>query len=165
MRDAEATRDIQQQVRGLSSSTRGLVLAILAIITPAGLVLVNVAAFVMGHLGVFRVGITVSAVLSTVVLNGLTAVTAYRLGQARWPDHWFFAEYRRNGLLAVFVFGLVFGATLAGVLTYQGLSDPGKLPNISTFIAGLIGLAIPLLAAFLLRDNMTRRQRRRYRTR
>jgi hypothetical protein len=165
MRDAEATRDIQQQVRGLSSSTRGLVLAILAVITPAGLVLVNVAAFVMGHLAVFRVGITVSAVVSTVVLNGLTAVTAYRLGLARWPEHWFFAPHRRNGLLAVFVFGLMMGATLSGVLTYQGLSDPGKLPNLATFVAGMIGLAIPLVAAFVLRDNVTRRQRRRYRTR
>ena len=165
MRDAEATRDIQQQVRGLSSSTRGLLLAVLAVITPAGLVSVNVAAYVMGHLAAFRVGITISAVVSTVVLNGLTAITAYRLGLARWPDHWFFAAHRRGGLLAVFIFGLIFGATLAGVLTYQGLSDPGKLPNLSTFIAGLIGLAIPLFAAFVLRENVTRRQRRRYRTR
>jgi hypothetical protein len=165
MRDAQATREIQQQVRGLSNSTRGLLLAVLAVITPAGLVVVNIAAYVMQNLAVFRVGITVSAVVSTVVLNGLTGVTAYRLGQARWPEHWFFAPHRRNGLLAVFIFGLVFGATLAGVLTWQGLSDPGKLPNLSTFIAGLIGLAIPLLAGFILRENVTRRQRRRYRTR
>jgi hypothetical protein len=165
MRDAEATRDIEQSVRGLSNSTRGLLLAILAVITPAGLVIVNIAAYVMQNLAVFRVGITVSAVVSTVVLNGLTAVTAYRLGLSRWPEHWFFAEHRRNGLLAVFVFGLILGATLAGTLTYQGLSDPTKLPNVSTFVAGLIGLAVPLLAAAVLRENPTRRQRRRYRTR
>jgi hypothetical protein len=165
MRDAEATRDIEQSVRGLSNSTRGLLLAILAVITPAGLVIVNIAAYVMQNLAVFRVGITVSAVVSTVVLNGLTAVTAYRLGLSRWPDHWFFVEHRRNGLLAVFVFGLILGATLAGTLTYQGLSDPTKLPNVSTFVAGLIGLAVPLLAAAVLRENPTRRQRRRYRTR
>jgi hypothetical protein len=68
--------------------------------------------------------------------------------------------------VASFTFLLVLGATVAGVLTYQGLSDPKKLPNRSTFLAGLIGLVIPLTLALLLRENASRRTgRRRYRTR
>lgn len=165
MRDAEPAREVTKSFRGLGNSTRGLLLAVLAVITPAGLVLVNVAAYVMGHLEAFRLAITISAVVSTIVLNGITAITAYRLGASLWPEHWFFDRGRRGGLVASFTFLLVLGATVAGVLTYQGLSDPGKLPNLSTFLAGLIGLAIPLILALLLRERASRRGRRRYRTR
>jgi hypothetical protein len=165
MHDADAPRG-SRRLRGIGgSATRGLLFGVLAIITPAGLVAVNVAAYVMGHLAAFRAGITVSAVISTVVLNGLTGVTAYRLGVANWPDRWLFAPIRRNSLTAVFVFALAFGGTLAGVLTYKGLADPKQLPNLSTFVAGLIGLAIPIVLAFLLRQDVSRRERRRYRTR
>jgi hypothetical protein len=166
MLDAEPAREITKSVRGLGNSTRGLMLTVLSVITPAGLVLVNVAAYVMGHLEAFRLAITVSAVVSTVVLNGITAITAYRLGASLWPEHWFFDRARRGGLVASFTFLLLLGATVAGVLTYQGLSDPRKLPNLSTFLAGLIGLVIPLTLALLLRENVSRRSgRRRYRTR
>lgn len=167
MQDADAPRSGRAQ-RVLNSSTRGLLLGILAVITPAGLVLVNVAAYVMGHLAAFRVAITASAVVSTILLNGLTGITAYRIGQANWPDAWLFARYRRRSIAALFAFALGLGAALAGELTYRGLSDPRLLPNLSTFVAGLIGLAIPIVLAFLLRQDASRRQRRQrrhYRTR
>ncbi|HEV3231260.1 MAG TPA: hypothetical protein VG245_03285, partial [Candidatus Dormibacteraeota bacterium] len=80
---------------------RGLALGLLALLTPAGLVLVNLAAYVMGHLAAFRLAITVSSVLSALVLNTLTVVVAYRLGAERWPNRWVFAPERRRALTAV----------------------------------------------------------------
>lgn len=165
MQDADAPRDSHRTSRGLGSSTRGLLLATLAIITPAGLVLVNVAAYVMSNLAAFRVAITVCAVVSTLVLNGLAAVSLFRVGEANWPNRWIFARHRRNGILAAFIFAMALGAAVAGKLTYSGLRDPKQLPNLSTFLAGLIGLAIPLALAFVLREDVSRRERRRYRTR
>jgi len=144
---------------------RGVLLATLAVITPAGLVVVNIAAYVMAHLGEFRLVITVSAVVSTLVLNGLTAVTLYTLARAQWPELQPFRESHRQSVIAVGVFVIVFIAALSGVLTYRGLSDPRQLPNASTFFAGLIGLLIPIALALLLRENVSRRERRRYRTR
>jgi hypothetical protein len=164
------------------TSTRAWLLAALALITPLGLILVNVAAYVMAHLAAFRVGITTSAVVSTIVLNGIAALAAYRYGVARWPELvedprpqppvprlmiWLFAPNRRRAVMVEAAFILSLAAALAGVLTYHGLSDPNLLPNISTLLGGLVGLvlALPLVVAALYRRESSRRGRRRYRTR
>lgn len=145
--------------------SRALLLGALSIITPAGLVLVNIAAYVMANLAAFRLAITVSAVVSTAVLNGITAVAGYRLGAKEWPDFWLFREANRRAATIDFVFLLLVGTALAGRLTYAGLSDPRQLPNLSTFVAGLLGLAVPIALAALFRQEVTPRARRRYRTR
>jgi hypothetical protein len=164
------------------TSTRAWLLAALALITPLGLILVNVAAYVMAHLAAFRVAITTSAVVSTIVLNGIAAVAAYRYGVARWPELaadprpqplvprlmlWLFAPQRRRAIMVEAVFILAMAAALGGVLTYHGLSDPSLLPNLSTLLGGLVGLvlALPLVVAALYRRESGRRGRRRYRTR
>jgi len=151
--------------RGARFTARGLVLAALAVITPAGLVVVNIAAYVMAHLEAFRLAITVSAVVSTVVLNALTAFTIYNLARAQWPDLQPLRDTYRRSTIAVGTFVILLIATLSGVLTYRGLSDPRQLPNASTFFAGLVGLLIPIALALLLRENVSRRERRRFSTR
>jgi hypothetical protein len=144
---------------------RGIALGLLALLTPAGLVLVNLAAYVMANLAAFRIGITVSSVVSALVLNTLTCVVAYRLGAQRWPDAWLFAPRRRRRLSLFVAVGLVLVASLSGYLTYQGLSDPRKLPNLATFLAGVLGLAVPIGLGILFREEVNPRARRRFRTR
>ena len=157
---------VRQQLAAVRTTTpQGALLATLALITPAGLVVVNIAAWVMSHLAAFRVGITVSAVVSTLVLNGLTMVALYRVGLQRWPDFEIFRVSRQRSMTAVGAFLLLLMAAVAGELTYRGLSDARQLPNLSTFLAGLVGLVVPLVLALLLRDNASPRARRRYRTR
>ncbi|GAC1336251.1 MAG: hypothetical protein NVSMB17_19790 [Candidatus Dormibacteria bacterium] len=150
-------------------STRARLLAILAVITPAGLVMVNLAAYVMANLAAFRLAITVFAVLSTILLNGITGMAAYRtlgqrFGEARFVG-WMFQERFSRSNAVTFAFLLLVAAAVSGELTYQGLSDPKKLPNLSTFLAGLLGLAVPLVAAALFSEGVRPRSRRRYRTR
>jgi hypothetical protein len=176
------TEDAIKPVRAIPTSTRAWLLAALALITPLGLILVNVAAYVMGHLAAFRVAVTASAVVSTIVLNGIAAVAAYRYGVAKWPDWsdsgrreplvprltvWLLAPRRRRAVMVEVLFILVFAATVGGELTYRGLSDPRQLPNWSTLLGGLAGLvlALPLVLAALYRRGAGRRDRRRYRTR
>jgi hypothetical protein len=168
--------------RAIPTSTRAWLLAALALITPLGLILVNVAAYVMSHLAAFRVAVTASAVVSTIVLNGIAAVTAFRYGAAKWPDWsqsgrpqplvprisvWLFAPRRRRAVMVEAIFILLFAAAVGGELTYRGLSDPRQLPNWSTLLGGLAGLvlALPLVLAALYRRGARRRDRRRYRTR
>jgi hypothetical protein len=177
-----ATEESVKTPKSKVTSTRAWLLAALALITPVGLILVNVAAYVMAHLAAFRVGITASAVVSTIVLNGIAAIAAYRYGVARWPelsqDHrpqplvprlilWLFAPQRRRAVMVEAVFILSLAAALGGVLTYRGLSDPTLLPNFSTLLGGLVGLvlALPLIVAAIYRRETSRRSRRRYRTR
>ncbi|MGI8608069.1 MAG: hypothetical protein ACR2MY_02390 [Candidatus Dormibacteria bacterium] len=160
---------VQGTVRGMRRSTRARLLAVVAVITPAGLVSVNVAAYVMANLAAFRLGITVSAVVSTIVLNGITAVAGYRLLETRFKDHgwlgWIFQPRHVVSNAVCGGFLLVVAATIGGQLTYKGLSDPRRLPNLSTFLAGLLGLAVPLVLAALFREEVNPRSRRRYRTR
>ena len=144
---------------------RRLLLGVLALITPAGLILVNIAAYVMAHLVAFRVAITVGAVVSTLVLNGITAVAGYRLAAQRWPDARILAERYRRAIAASGLFLLVMAAAITGELTYAGLRDPKNLPNLQTFLGGLIGLLIPLAVAVLYGEDVSPRARRRYRTR
>lgn len=164
---------VHGSVRGkapsISRFTRARLLAVLAVLTPAGLVLVNVAAYVMANLAAFRLGITVSAVISTILLNGITAAAGYRLLESRFSEHrwlgWIFQPRHAGSNAACGAFLLVVAATIGGELTYKGLSDPRRLPNLSTFLAGLLGLAVPLLLAALFREEVSPRSRRRYRTR
>src|SRR2546430_2375572 len=93
-------------------NTRALLIGALAVVTPAGLVMVNVAAYVMSNLEAFRNGITAGTVVSTVVLNAITLVAAYRLGAGRWPDRWVFAPERRTRLAVVAGILLLLGAGL-----------------------------------------------------
>jgi hypothetical protein len=160
---------VQETVRGMRPSTRARLLALFAVVTPAGLVLVNVAAYVMSNLAAFRLAITVSAVASTILLNAITGVAGYRavaarMSGSRWLGWMFQDKYlRSNAVCGGFL--LVLAATISGELTYQGLSDPRRLPNLSTFLAGLLGLAVPLVLAAMFSNRVTTRSRRRYRTR
>ena len=56
-----------------SRRVRESVLLTLGVITPIGILAVNFSAFVMAHLAQFRMGIAALALLSGLVLNGLTA--------------------------------------------------------------------------------------------
>jgi uncharacterized membrane protein YfcA len=166
MADAERPgRRPRSTGRDARFTTRGLLLAALAILTPAGLVGVNIAAYVMAHLAAFRLAITVSSVVSALVLNTLAAVSVYSVARSQRPDLQPLRDSHRRSTIAVGAFVVSLIAALSGVLTYRGLSDPRQLPNASTFFAGLIGLLIPIVLALLLRENVSRRERRRFRTR
>src|SRR2546422_10871583 len=62
---------------------RSLLLVVIGIITPIGILVVNGAAFVMRNLAQFRIGIAVCALISSLVLNGLTASWLLRLAARR----------------------------------------------------------------------------------
>src|SRR2546428_12220601 len=56
-----------------SRRLRESILLTLGVITPIGILAANASAFVMTHLAEFRIGIAALALLSGLVLNGLTA--------------------------------------------------------------------------------------------
>src|SRR3979411_170656 len=68
-------------LRGYLSSR--LLLIVIGITTPVGILVVNLSAFVMRNLQQFRVGIAVCALISSLVLNGLTASWLLRLAGKR----------------------------------------------------------------------------------
>jgi len=94
----------------------------------------------MVHLAEFRIGIAACALVSALVLNGLTAWWLLRLLSRNAPP--LFREYRMwlIGAAAVIVL-LTAGA--GGYLTYLGLREPRRLPDALSVIVALIFLLLP----------------------
>ena len=128
-----------------SRRLRESVLLALGVITPLGILAVNVSAFVMSHLAQFRIGIAALALLSGLVLNGLTAWWLLRLASRSAAP--LFAEYRRWAIgAAVLIVALT--AAGGGYLTYLGMRDPRHLPDTLSMVVATIMLLLPLAVTF-----------------
>src|ERR1700682_3194531 len=105
-------------LRGYLSSR--LLLLVAGIVTPVGILLVNAAAFVMRNLQQFRIGIAVCALISSLVLNGLTASWLLRLAGRRQ-----IGIYQRHQEWAGVVATTVVVATSIGaaIFTYIGMGN------------------------------------------
>ena len=104
----------------------------------------NASAFVMLHLTQFRIGIAACAVISGVVLNGLTAWWLLRLASRNAPP--LYREYRTWAIgAAVLIVALTAGG--AGYLTYLGLSNPSRLPDPLSVVVATFTLLLPLAVA------------------
>ena len=119
-----------------SRRLRESVLLTLGVITPLGILAVNGSAFVMVHLTQFRIGIAACALVSGLVLNGLTAWWLLRLASRTAPP--LYREYRWYAIgVAVVIVLLTAGG--GGYLTYLGLRDPKRLPDVlSVFVASFM---------------------------
>ena len=131
-----------------SRRLRELVLLSLGVITPVGILAVNASAFVMVHLTAFRFGIAACALISGLVLNGLTAWWLLRLASRNAPP--LFREYRVWTIGAAVLVVLV-TAGAAGYLTYLGLKDPQRLPDPLSVIVATIALALPFAVSIAAR--------------
>jgi hypothetical protein len=128
-----------------SRRLRESVLLALGVITPLGILAVNISAFVMSHLVQFRIGIAALALLSGLVLNGLTAWWLLRLASRSAAP--LFAEYRRWAIgAAVLIVALT--AAGGGYLTYLGMRDPRRLPDTLSMVVATIMLLLPLAVTF-----------------
>src|SRR5881409_1019708 len=110
----------------MSRRLREIVLLSLGVITPLGILAVNISAFVMGHLPALRLIIAGCALVSGLVLNGLTAWWLLRLASRNANP--LFREYRMWAIGAAVALVLV-TAVGGGYLTYLGLKDPQRLPD------------------------------------
>jgi hypothetical protein len=110
------------------------------VITPVGILAINASAFVMVHLTQFRIGMAACALLSGLVLNGLTAWWLLRLASRNAPP--LFREYRVWAIgVAVLIVLLTAGG--GGYLTYLGLNDPRRLPDALSVVVASFMLLLP----------------------
>jgi hypothetical protein len=119
---------------------REIVLLTLGVITPIGILAVNASAFVMTHLDQFRIGIAACALVSGLVLNGLTAWWLLRLASRTAPP--LYREYRWWAIgVAVLIVLLTAGG--GGYLTYLGLRDPKHLPDSLSVVVATFMIVLP----------------------
>lgn len=126
-------------LRGYLSSR--LLLIVIGIITPVGILVVNAAAFVMRNLEQFRIGIAVCALISSLVLNGLTASWLLRLAGRRSVK-----IYVQHQEWATIIATIIVIATSVGaaIFTYIGMSNPSHLPDTLAVVTALLALLVPL---------------------
>jgi hypothetical protein len=95
----------------------------------------------MVHLTEFRIGIAACALVSGLVLNGLTAWWLLRLASRNAPP--LYREYRIWAIGAAVLLVLL-TAGGGGYLTYLGLKDPKRLPDALSVVVATFMLLLPL---------------------
>jgi len=113
-----------------------------------GILAVNASAFVMVHLAAFRVGIAACALISGLVLNGLTAWWLLRLVSRTSPP--LYREYRwwALGIAVLIVLATAAGG---GYLTYLGLENPSRLPDSLSVVVAMFMLLLPFAVSLAAR--------------
>lgn len=99
----------------------------------------------MAHLPEFRLGIAACALLSGLVLNGLTAWWLLRLASLHAPP--LFREYR-TWVIGAAVLIVLLTAGGGGYLTFLGLRDPRRLPDALSIVVASFMLLLPFAVTF-----------------
>ena len=128
----------------LPEDWRSCVLPVIGLATPIGLLMVNFSAWVISQLGAFRWGVAVSAVISALILNSLTAINVYRYIRNRWPNFVISRPQNENWVLVAAIALVIIIAVLSAVFSYVGMSNPKELPNGIAVVTGFLGVVIPL---------------------
>jgi peptidoglycan/LPS O-acetylase OafA/YrhL len=128
----------------LPQDWRSCVLPVIGLATPIGLLMVNFSAWVISQLGAFRWGVAVSAVISALILNSLTAINVYRYVRNRWPEFIISRPQNENWVLAGAIVLVLVIAVLSALFSYVGMSNPKELPNGIAVVTGFLGVVIPL---------------------
>jgi hypothetical protein len=131
--------------RGVGAFLKRWTIPIIGAVTPVGLIVVNIAAFIVNHLSQFRWSITVAAFVSSMMLNSWFGINLYRVLQRRRPDSSLVQERNQEMVLVGGVAVVIAASVLAALFCYWGLGDPKSLPNAATFLSGAVAIAIPLL--------------------
>ena len=127
---------------------RELTLLVIGVFTPVAVLAVNFSAFVMQHLGQVRVLVAIAALISGLLLNGLTAWGALRV-LSRATAH-LYAEYR-YWLIGMGVLYVLAWSAITSYWTYVSMQDPRRLPDRTGIIASLAALVLPFALTYAAR--------------
>ncbi len=114
-------------------------------LTPVGLIIVNISAFIVHNLAAFRLGISVLAFVSSLMLNSWTALKIYRVAARRFPHSGLLQEHNQEVVLVVGMALIIAISFVEALFCYNGLGNERDLPNAPTFILGVVAIAIPIL--------------------
>ena len=142
---------------GVGAGLRRWTIPAIGALTPVGLIVVNIAAFIVHHLAEFRLGISVLAFVSGLMLNSWAALKIYRVAKQRSPNRRLLHDRNQEVVLVVGMAFIIAISFVEALFCYNGLSNERDLPNSPTFILGVVAIAIPIvlqgLFGRLLRDR------------
>ncbi|MBJ7610307.1 MAG: hypothetical protein JF887_12885 [Candidatus Dormibacteraeota bacterium] len=136
--------DVPRQ-RGVGAALRRWTIPAIGALTPVGLIVVNIAAFIVQHLAAFRLGISILALVSGIMLNAWTGLKIYGVAKSRFPNFGLLHDHNQEVLLVVGMAVIVAISFVEALFCYNGLGDERALPNASTFYLGVVAIAIPIV--------------------
>jgi hypothetical protein len=136
--------DVPRQ-HGVGAGLRRWTIPAIGALTPVGLIVVNIAAFIVHHLGEFRLGISVLAFVSGVLLNSWTGLNIYRVAKTRLPHVGLFHDSNQELVLVVGLLLIIIISFVEALFCYMGLANEKDLPNAATFYLGVVAIAIPIV--------------------
>jgi hypothetical protein len=129
---------------GVGPGLRRWTIPAIGALTPIGLIIVNIAAFIVHHLDQFRLGISALAFVSGMMLNTWTALKIYHVAKRRFPDNNLLHD-RNQEIVLVGVMAVITAISFVEAwFCYNGLSKEADLPNLPTFVLGIVAVAIPI---------------------
>lgn len=152
-----SSRQADDSPHGVVPFLKRWTIPVIGAITPVGLIVVNIAAFIVKHLSEFRWSITAAAFVSSMMLNSWFALNLYRVVRRRRPDHSLVQDRNQEMALVAGMAAVIVASVLAALFCYWGLSDPNSLPNLATFVSGAVAILIPIVAqGFFARQSLRR---------
>ena len=142
---------------GIASGLRRWTIPAIGALTPVGLIVVNIAAFIVHHLAEFRLGISVLAFVSGLMLNAWTALKIYHVARRRFPHFAPLDERNQEVVLMAGMAVVIAVSFVEALLCYDGLSNERNLPNAPTFFLGIVAIAIPILLQAVFQRILDRR--------
>lgn len=139
------SRHADDRPHGLLPFLKRWTIPIIGALTPVGLIVVNIAAFIVKHLSEFRWSITVAAFVSSMMLNSWFALNLFRILQRRRPDHSLVQDRNQEIVVVGGVAVVLIASVLAALFCYWGLSDANSLPNGATFFSGAVAILLPIV--------------------
>jgi hypothetical protein len=130
---------------GVAAGLRRWTIPAIGAVTPIGLIVVNIAAFIVNNLPQFRLGISVLAFVSGLMLNSWAGLKIYRIARARFPGFGLVHERNQEVVLMVGMAAIIGISLVEALFCYNGLSNERDLPNAPTFVLGIVAIAIPIL--------------------
>lgn len=109
-----------------------------------GLIVVNIAAFIVQHLYEFRWTITILAFVSGLMLDSWTAVNMYRVLRQRFPHHAWVQEHNQSVVLMAGMLFVIVASAVTALFCYRGLNEQ-NLPNVTTFVTGVVAIVVPIV--------------------
>ncbi len=129
---------------GVAAGLRRWTIPTIGALTPVGLIIVNIAVFIVHHLDQFRWTITVLAFVSSLMLNSWTALKIYRVIRSRRPDHSLLHDRNQEVVLVAGLAVIIAISFVTALFCYRGLSNERDLPNATTFVTGVVAILIPI---------------------
>lgn len=118
---------------------------VIGALTPVALIVVNIAAFIVHHLATFRWTITILAFVSGMMLNSWAGLKIYRVLKRRMGGHALVDEGNQDLVLIGGMAVIIAISFVTALFCYWGLENEQNLPNGTTFLTGVLAIAVPIL--------------------